>query len=144
MHDNGWALFQMCQELLSRPFLIAAAKGEDNPPVAALKITALAAAVFGFQQAFLGVAERAQIGITWDDDFVACGRRVSGVTRNDPPNQPAVSGFIGKGLVRVKIGITKKLLGQARQGEAMLGVSGPGLPPMGGPVAVGVVLIDPD
>ena len=49
-------------QLLRGALLLRAAERKDHSPVAALNITAPAAAAFGFQQPLLGVAERARRG----------------------------------------------------------------------------------
>ena len=134
----------MLEQLPGHSFLMAAAEGEHHAPMASLKITMPGAAAFGFQKFFLSATERAQIGITGNDDLVLLEERFSRIRGGDLANEMPVSAVVGHRPGRIETGIYKELAGASSNDEAMVSIVRLWVAASINPFALRIEIIFPD
>jgi len=132
------------EELRGHLFLMMTAEGHDHPPMSVLKITLPRAAAFRLQQRFLRLAERVQIRVAGNHNFVGIRQRVARPRGQHQADQVAVRVGVGNGLGGIKPCVLEELPRRARHDEAMVRVIRLGQARAVFPFSLRVKIIFPD
>src|SRR5437879_1716627 len=97
-----------------------AREGKNHAPMAALEVALPGAAAIGLKQFLAREAERVEIGVTGDFNFIGIGKAVPGIGGDYASGESAIGAFICQWLLRSETSIEEKLPGGTRQDETML------------------------